>query len=84
MIGPLRTSDTSTWAPIARWANVQSVCRPRANSRWHVWPQETIWTTTQDVKITWTWKRRTELLYVAKIYSSTLIAVDIGHTLALP
>ncbi len=26
----------------------------------------------------------TELLYVAKIYSSTLFAVDIGHTPALP
>jgi hypothetical protein len=32
---------------------VQSVCRPRASSRWHVWPQEARWTTAQDVKIMW-------------------------------
>ncbi len=55
IVGPLRTSGTSTWAPIARGANVQSVCRPRASSRWHVWPQEARWITAQDVKITWTY-----------------------------
>jgi hypothetical protein len=54
IVGPLRTfPETSTWAPIARGANVQSVRRPRASLRWHVWPQEARWTTAQDVKIMW-------------------------------
>jgi hypothetical protein len=67
MDGPFKDHGNNMWAPIARGAYVQVSEKPRASSRWHVWPKE--WRAAAwDERTTWTWKKmRIELLYVADV-----------------
>ncbi len=81
--GPLRAIGISTWAPSRVGLMCRVYVKPRASSRFHIWPRKR--EQHQDEKTTcavdvenenqncFTWRR-----------SSTLFVVDNGHILALP